>query len=62
MDETNKFKEYRKIRDESIQITQEVLSNLPNHFTMMHLEVLKTVFPEEAEKRLSDLKSKTKLR
>lgn len=44
------------------KIAQCFLNELPAHFTMMHLEVLKVTFQEEVEKKISDLKLKTKLR
>ncbi|MCB6493113.1 hypothetical protein LI172_10495 [Coprococcus catus] len=56
------LKRYEEIRDESKKIAQSFLEELPAHFTMMHLEVLKVTFQEELEKKMSDLKMKTKLR
>ena len=56
------LKRYEEIRDESKKIAQSFLNELPAHFTMMHLEVLKVTFQEEVEKKISDLKLKTKLR
>ena len=52
---------YGEIREESKKAVQDFLNNLPEHFTMMHLEVLKVTFQEELEKKVSDLKLKTKL-
>ena len=56
------LKRYEEIRDESKKAVQDFLNDLPEHFTMMHLEVLKVTFQEELEKKMSDLKMKTKLR
>lgn len=56
------LKRYGEIRDESKKAVQDFLNHLPEHFTMMHLEVLKVTFQEELEKKMSDLKMKTKLR
>lgn len=56
------LKRYEEIRDESKKAVQDFLNDLPEHFTMMHLEVLKITFQEELEKKMSDLKMKTKLR
>lgn len=56
------FDKYKKIRDESKREAEIFLDSLPKHFTMTHLETLKSVVAEQIEKRLADLKEKTKLR
>ena len=56
------FDKYKKIRDESKREAEIFLDGLPDYFTMTHLECLKNVVTEQIEKRLSDLKEKTKLR
>ena len=46
------LKRYEEIRDESKKAVQDFLNDLPEHFTMMHLEVLKVTFQEELEKKM----------
>ena len=45
------LKRYGEIREESKKAVQDFLNNLPEHFTMMHLEVLKLLFRKNLKRR-----------
>lgn len=55
------YKEYMKIRREAEGYAKQILQNTPDDFTMLHLELLKTVVPTEIDGLLSELKRKTRL-
>ena len=55
------YKEYMKIRGEAEGYAKQILQNAPDDFTMLHLELLKTVVPTEIDGLLSELKRKTRL-
>lgn len=55
----NKFEEIGK---ESREEIKKFLDDLPENFTIMHLEFMKVLFKEEVDKKLEEIKERTKIR
>lgn len=51
--------ERMKIEDEARKFAQEMLRNLPDGCTMLHLEIMKDKLPNEIDRFLSYHKSRT---
>ena len=55
----NRFEEIRK---ESREEIKKFLDGLPENFTIKHLEFMKALFKEEVDKKLEEIKERTKIR
>ena len=56
------LEEYKTFRSEVENESENILANLPTHFSMKHLEILKIILPEKIDHKLEELKYGTKLR
>lgn len=55
----NRFEEIRK---ESREEIKKFLDVLPENFTIMHLEFMRVLFKKEVDKKLEEIKERTKIR
>lgn len=55
----NRFEEIRK---ESREEIKKFLDDLPENFTIKHLEFMRVLFKEEVDKKLEEIKERTKIR
>ena len=55
----NKFEEIGK---ESREEIKKFLDDLPENFTIKHLEFMRVLFKEEVDKKLEEIKERTKIR
>ena len=55
------YREYEKVRDEAEKYAKKILKETPKNFTLLHLEYLKNVVPEQIDNTLFEIKSKTTL-
>lgn len=60
MDEFD-FREYKEIRDEAEKFVERILTDIPENFTMLHLECTKNILQSKIDEILGYHKSKTKL-
>lgn len=52
---------YEEIRKESREEIKKFLDDLPENFTIMHLEFMRVLFKDEADKKLEKIKERTKI-
>lgn len=52
------IEEYKLIRGEAGNYAKDMVENIPENFTLLHLECLKSLVPQIIENKVSDLKSK----
>lgn len=55
----NRFEEIKK---ESREEIKKFLDGLPENFTIKHLEFMRVLFKEEVDKKLEEIKERTKIR
>lgn len=53
--------EYKRIRDEAEKYAKTIVKDVPENFTMLHLECLKVVIDAEIDNALSEIKSRVNL-
>ena len=53
--------EYKRIRDEAEKYAKTIVKDVPENFTMLHLECFKVVIDAEIDNALSEIKSRVNL-